>query len=179
MIRRGNITGLTLAAVAVGLAGCAGLGPVLDVPDGHSTTCSEPGQPDAIWFGSHVHNVGSRPVTLTAAQLGDASGAKLLEILAIPEVTTADGDTLLLGSARDLEQDTPELWKARQPLVGYRIEPGQYVSVAFRVTRAAGAATADVTTQIITHRVDGELWDRTSTARTRFVIAPDCDTIGD
>ena len=131
--------------------------------------------PEAVWFGTNVQNLTSRSITFAEARLGQAEGAALIDT--IPEIIDADGDYLLLGSARDLATDVPELWAVRQPVAGFVLQPGQNASIGFQFARASGADVADVTSQDITYRVDGELFDRTTTSRLRMVIASDCDAI--
>lgn len=167
---------LTTAILAVALSGCSLFNPPLSVPEGDAM-CAHP--PEPVWFGSYVENQGSRPATLHSARLGDAEGATLIEVLAIPEITQADGSTLLLGIGRDLATESPELWAVRQPVDGYVIQPGQIIVVAFQISRATNAEVAMVASQTVTYRIDGEPFDRDATSRLSFAIAPDCDAIED
>lgn len=169
--------GAPAAALAVtALSGCALLTPPLGVPQGNAM-CANP--PEPIHFGTLAENLSSRAITLTGARLGDSEGADLIGVLVIPEIPQADGGTLTLGSGRDLATDSPDLWAVRQPVDGFVIQPGQNVAVAFEISRAAGADVATVASQVITYRIDGELFSREATSKLRFAIAEDCDAIED
>lgn len=165
---------LLTVIIATALSGCALFASPVSVPDGNGM-CAVP--PEPLYFGTPVENLSSNPITLTGARLGDSDGAALSGVLIFPQITEADGSTLMLGVGRDLASDSPDLWATRQPLDGFVVQPGQHVSVGFEVSRVPGSEIATVASQIITYRVNGEFFDRQATSRLRFAIAEDCDAI--
>ncbi len=84
------------------------------------------------------------------------------------------------GSAgQGLTEDSPEQWAARKPVEGFVIEPGQTVSVALQIQRSPGAEVAEVSSQTVSYRPDGKLYNRTVTSLVELSIAEDCSADDD
>ncbi|MEZ5084954.1 MAG: hypothetical protein R2722_01430 [Tessaracoccus sp.] len=171
--RRALLVGMSAAVV---LTGCVGSSPTLRVPQGNAV-CVQTSGP--AWFGVDATNESSKPLILAGAQLDESTGAELVDVIVIPEIVESDGTTLLLGSAVDLAEDSPEQWAARKPVDGFVIEPGQTVAVALQIQRLPGVEVAEVSSQTVSYRPDGKLYNRTVTSLIELSIAEDCSAEDD
>lgn len=171
---------LVTALATTTISGCSILNPPMRVPGGDVCVFQATSDPsEAVWFGIFIENMGTAPISLTGARLGESGGATLLDTLAIPEVIDSDGDHLTLGTAKDLATDQPQMWAVRQPVEGFTLHPGQPAAVALRIVRTPGAATATVHTQDITYRVEGEPFIRPATSRQLIAVGVgDCEPTG-
>jgi hypothetical protein len=157
---------LAVAVATTALSGCSIISPPLAVPDGSQCISQrDTAKQEATWFGVQITNLGTAPITLSSARLGESTGATLLDTLAIPEINDSTGDHLTLGTAGDLAADQPAMWAARQPVDGFVLQPDRRAAVAFRIIRSAGADVATVPTQHITYRVGNEPFTRSATSR--------------
>lgn len=170
-----RIIGFATAALVV--ASCA-VAPVLSVPDSSSEMCAGvlAGEAEPYWFGIPISNSGQRAIALKSVRLGEQDHILLNNAFAVPPVQRDDGTMLGVGIMRDPATETPDLWAGRQAIAGYMIPPGATIHLALALSRAA-AETGRVRSQIITYRVDGELYDREATSGLGFAITADCQTL--
>lgn len=172
---KGRTAAAFSAVLTLGLtAGCSAT-PALGPPEGNGVCVDVAATlPEPVWFGIPVWNETGQTIVLEQVRLGDGDGLELTDAVAIPPIPTPDGGTNSLGSARNPARDMPDLWAVRQPLAGYRLEPGEVSRVVVGLSRLPGAEVGVSTSQLISYRLGRERHARLATSRLELVLAPDC-----